>query len=219
MAATAIGAGASPQPTHPAALMERTGSGGGCRGRSPTISALCSTVSPTSFAACVDILAETLQRPAFEEEVVAAAETDLAFARRTAVGRSAQSGGAIVPAGRLRRPSLWQRSLWRADSPGNPQSSGPAGMAPAICPGDPTGGGHCRRRGGERLCRQVCRQVEAVRYLPHRIRRRWRSATVGRVSSPSREGPVRGIPGWLRPDFWGPGPPSREWRSLRCCGT
>ena len=71
MAATAIGAGSALQPTHPAALMERLG---------VEVNAL---VAPDyfgfvlhglsqNFAACVDILADALQRPTFEEEAIAA---------------------------------------------------------------------------------------------------------------------------------------------------
>ncbi len=71
MAATAIGAGSALQPTHPAALMERLG---------VEVNAV---VSPDyfgfvlhglseNFAACVDILADALQRPTFEEEAIAA---------------------------------------------------------------------------------------------------------------------------------------------------
>ena len=71
MAAAAIGAGTALQPSHPAALMERLGVevnavvepdyfGFVLHGRSH------------HFAACVDILAQALQRPDFEEEAIAA---------------------------------------------------------------------------------------------------------------------------------------------------
>ena len=81
MAATAIGAGSALQPTHPAALMERLG---------VEVSAV---VNPDyfgfvlhglseNFAACVDILADALQRPTFEEEAITAQK--LALRLRTA---------------------------------------------------------------------------------------------------------------------------------------
>ncbi|MYC83102.1 MAG: insulinase family protein [Acidobacteria bacterium] len=76
MAATAIGAGASPQPTHPAALMERMGVEVDAVVEPDYFGFVLHGLSD-HFAACVDILAETLQRPTFEEEVVAAQKQTL----------------------------------------------------------------------------------------------------------------------------------------------
>ena len=71
MAATAIGAGSALQPTHPAALMERLGVEVDAVVEPDYFGFVLHGLSD-NFAACVDILAETLQRPTFEEEVIAA---------------------------------------------------------------------------------------------------------------------------------------------------
>ena len=71
MAATAIGAGPGLLPTHPAALMERLGVEVDAVVKPDYFGFVLHGLSD-NFAACVDILAETLQRPTFEEEVIAA---------------------------------------------------------------------------------------------------------------------------------------------------
>ena len=71
MAATAIGTGPALQPTHPAALMERLGVEVDAVVEPDYFGFVLHGLSD-NFAACVDILAETLQRPTFEEEAIAA---------------------------------------------------------------------------------------------------------------------------------------------------
>lgn len=71
MAATAIGFGPVLQPTHPAALMERLGVEVDAVVKPDYFGFVLHGLSD-NFAACVDILAETLQRPTFEEEAIAA---------------------------------------------------------------------------------------------------------------------------------------------------
>lgn len=71
MAATAIGAGTALQPTHPAALLERLGVEVNAVVEPDYFGFVLHGLSD-NFAACVDILAETLQRPTFEEEAITA---------------------------------------------------------------------------------------------------------------------------------------------------
>lgn len=71
MAATAVGAGSALQPSHPAALLERLGVVVQAVVRPDYFGFVLHGLSG-NFAACVDILAEALQRPTFEEEAVAA---------------------------------------------------------------------------------------------------------------------------------------------------
>ena len=71
MAATAIGAGTALQPSHPAALLERLGVEVNAVVKPDYFGFVLHGLSD-NFAACVDILAETLQRPAFEEEAISA---------------------------------------------------------------------------------------------------------------------------------------------------
>lgn len=71
MAAAAIGAGPALQPTHAAALMERLGVEVNAVVNPDYFGFVLHGLSE-NFAACVDILADTLQRPAFEEEAIAA---------------------------------------------------------------------------------------------------------------------------------------------------
>ena len=71
MAATAIGAGTALRPNHPAALLERMGVEVNAVVEPDYFGFVLHGLSG-NFAACVDILAETLQRPSFEEEAVTA---------------------------------------------------------------------------------------------------------------------------------------------------
>ena len=71
MAATAIGTATALQPSHPAALLERLGVEVDAVVKPDYFGFVLHGLSG-NFAACVDILAETLQRPAFEEEAIAA---------------------------------------------------------------------------------------------------------------------------------------------------
>lgn len=71
MAATAIGAGSALQPTHPAALMERLGVEVNAVVNPDYFGFVLHGLSE-NFAACVDILADSLQRPTFEEEATTA---------------------------------------------------------------------------------------------------------------------------------------------------
>ncbi len=71
MAAAAIGAGTALQPSHPAALLERLGVEVNTVVKPDYFGFVLHGLSD-DFAACVDILAEALQRPAFEEEAIAA---------------------------------------------------------------------------------------------------------------------------------------------------
>ena len=71
MAATAIGAGTALQPTHPAALLERLGVEVNAVVEPDYFGFVLHGLSG-NFAACVDILADTLQRPTFEEEALTA---------------------------------------------------------------------------------------------------------------------------------------------------
>lgn len=71
MAATAIGAGAALQTSHPAALLERLGVAVNAVVEPDYFGFVLHGLSE-NFPACVDILADTLQRPTFEEEAIAA---------------------------------------------------------------------------------------------------------------------------------------------------
>lgn len=71
MAATAIGAGTALHPSHPAALLERLGVEVNAVVKPDYFGFVLHGLSD-NFAACVDILAETLRRPTFEEEAIAA---------------------------------------------------------------------------------------------------------------------------------------------------
>ena len=71
MAGTAIGAGSALQASHPTALLERMGVIVNAVVRPDYFGFVLHGLSG-NFAACVDILARTLQRPAFEEEAIAA---------------------------------------------------------------------------------------------------------------------------------------------------
>ena len=71
MAATAIGAGRALQPSHPTALLERLGVEVNAVVKPDYFGFVLHGLSD-HFAACVDILAETLRRPTFEEEAIAA---------------------------------------------------------------------------------------------------------------------------------------------------
>ena len=76
MAAAAIGAGTALQPSHPAALLERLGVEVNAVVKPDYFGFVLHGLSD-NFAACVDILAEALQRPAFEEEAIAAVKQAL----------------------------------------------------------------------------------------------------------------------------------------------
>ena len=71
MAATAIGAGSTLQPSHAAALLERLGVEVNAVVKPDYFGFVLHGLS-RHFAACVDMLADTLQRPTFEEEAIAA---------------------------------------------------------------------------------------------------------------------------------------------------
>lgn len=71
MAAAAIGAGTTLQPSHPAALLERLGVEVDAVVRPDYFGFVLHGLSD-HFAACVDILAEALQRPTFDEEAISA---------------------------------------------------------------------------------------------------------------------------------------------------
>ena len=71
MAATAIGAGSALQPSHAAALLERLGVEVKAVVKPDYFGFVLHGLS-RNFAACVDMLADTLQRPTFEEEAISA---------------------------------------------------------------------------------------------------------------------------------------------------
>ena len=71
MAATSVGAGSALQPSHPVALLERLGVVVNAVVKPDYFGFVLHGLSG-NFAACVDILAEALQRPTFEEDAIAA---------------------------------------------------------------------------------------------------------------------------------------------------